>query len=128
MKSSWTYSVVGAAGAVLALGISVTPAQAAQSAPAASPPRAVQANCGWEGPDVVHAEGTIIKDRAAVHTGPAAECRVTDHRSLNNGVEIYCKYTNTAGSLWYYTKFGWIYSPYIRVDKVSVPPGYITSC
>ncbi|MFE9093381.1 hypothetical protein [Streptomyces sp. NPDC007264] len=77
---------------------------------------------------MVHAEGTVTKDRAAVHNGPAAECKVTGHRALNSGVEIYCKYTNGAGNLWYYTTFGWIYSSYVRVDRVSVPPGYIAGC
>ncbi|MET9144575.1 MULTISPECIES: hypothetical protein [unclassified Streptomyces] len=127
MKSSRTYAVAGAVGALVALGLSAVPAQAAQPAPASAPP-GVRERCGWAGPEVVYALGTVVKDRAAVHNGPAADCTVTGHRALNTGVEIYCKYTNTAGSLWYYTPVGWIYSPYIRVDKVSVPPGHIASC
>lgn len=108
MKPGWTSA---AAGTVLALALSVAPAHAAQSAAAPAE------SCGWFADDVLTASGIITKRNAAVHNGPAARCRVTDHRPLNSRVEVYCWYVNDAGNLWYSTTFGWIYRPYVEIDR-----------
>ncbi|MEU3183690.1 hypothetical protein ABZ707_05660 [Streptomyces sp. NPDC006923] len=105
--------VAGLAGAVVALGLAVVPAQA-QSAPTASE------LCGWAPRESLTAIGTIVKSKAAVHTGPGQECLVTEHRALNSPVEIFCKYRNSAQNIWYNTTFGWIYSPYIDIDRGTV--------
>ncbi|MGW3681555.1 hypothetical protein [Streptomyces prasinus] len=99
------------AGAAMVLALSGVPAQAAQSAPTEF--------CGWAGTDVLTASGLITKDKSAVHNGPAAKCDVTSYRAYGSRVEIYCKYTNDVGNLWYSTTFGWIYSPYVKVDRGS---------
>lgn len=108
VKASWKSA---AAGATLALALSFTPAQAAQSGPA------VMESCNWSANEMLTASGTIVKSEAAVHDGPAAKCKVTSHRALDSRVEIYCWYLNDVGHRWYSTTFGWIYSPYIKVDR-----------
>ncbi|MFE6871276.1 hypothetical protein ACFVFS_32550 [Kitasatospora sp. NPDC057692] len=114
-------AATGAVGAALVLGLATAPAQAAQPAPPSWSPQSLAALCPWTGIDLVTAEGTIVKDQAAVHNGPAASCKVIGHRPLYSGVEILCKYVNSSGNLWYATTIGWIYGPYVRVDKVSDP-------
>lgn len=128
MKSNWLSAFVGVPTVLLALGLSVVPAQAAQPAGPGQSTRAASDSCGWGGDEVVHALGTVVKDRAAVHDGPAGKCAVTRYLALNSRVEIYCDHVNDSGNLWYYTTTGWIYAPYVKVTKVSTPPGYIPSC
>ncbi len=108
MKPGW---MSAAAGTGMVLMLSVSPVQAAQPAPTEP--------CGWAVRDVLTASGLITKDKAAVHNGPAAACRVTGHRAYDSRVEVYCKYTNDVGNLWYSTTFGWIHSPYVAIDRGS---------
>ncbi|URM90462.1 hypothetical protein LUW75_11130 [Streptomyces sp. MRC013] len=128
MKSNWLSAFVGLPIVLLALGLFTVPAQAGQPAPSGQSSRSASDSCGWRGEEVVHALGVIVKERAAVHNGPAAKCPVTRHLAHNRGVEIYCEHVNNSGNLWYYTTTGWIYSPYVKVTKVAVPLGYIPAC
>ncbi|MEE1753812.1 hypothetical protein [Streptomyces sp. SP18CS02] len=126
-------TLAGAALAVTAvLGGVAAPAQAAPAPAAttqAAPTRAVPtqaalaaeaatlASCpsvsGGRGPIIV--TSSVIKDRAAVHIGPAGACRTTGYLSVNSSIDLYCTYYNAStGNLWEWTNKGWIWNAYVR--------------
>ncbi|MEV5085248.1 hypothetical protein AB0K74_43135 [Streptomyces sp. NPDC056159] len=58
---------------------------------------------------------SVIKDQAAVHSGPAGACATTGYLAQNSSIDLYCTYKNTStGNYWEWTNKGWIWNAYVR--------------
>ncbi|WP_422739530.1 hypothetical protein ACN263_10045 [Micromonospora sp. WMMD729] len=91
------------------------PAVASTGVPAQAGPIGTQASCSIYVPLKEHTLAYVVKDKAAVHTGPAENCYVHAHLAYGTDVVIQARYRNSANNLWYETDRGWIYSPYVEI-------------
>ncbi|SCF56513.1 hypothetical protein [Streptomyces sp. Ncost-T10-10d] len=85
----------------------------------ATAPSAAAADC-WTPAQFGHNQWAHTGNNPISHNGPYAGC--TSYPVGDSWVSVMCKYTNTAGSIWYYTDWGWIYG----AKYLSFPYGGVT--